>query len=153
MSASFVVHELAQGRISLALPLLRATWPKMDISAWEGFVDAFRRHYAAPAGITGLYDASGALCGLFASRIEPGLRAMRILAIPLFTVMDIGNSLGPVRALLDAAEAKATELDCFGVQIHLASEQNALARRLRNLGLEQASTLYLSTAGAAQHRA
>lgn len=148
MTQTFLVQDLAETAVPQALPLLRATWPTIDLAAWKNFAGSFRRRGSEPAAaITGLFDAAGGLCGLFASRTEPGLCDGRILAVPLFTVMDIGNSLSPVRALLDAAEAKAKAQRCAGVQIRLACEQNALAKRLRRLGLEHASTLYLSTNG------
>lgn len=148
MTQTFVAQDLADAAVPQALPLLRATWPTVDLAAWERFADSFRRCAPEPAAaITGLFDAGGGLCGLFASRTELGLCDGRILAVPLFTVMDIGNSLSPVRALLDTAEAKAKAQRCAAVHIRLTSEQNALAKRLRRLGLGHASTLYLSTNG------
>jgi hypothetical protein len=90
-----------------------------------------------------LFDSSGALCGLFASQIEHLLREGRTLAIPLFTAVDIGNSLKPVRMLLNTAKAKAKECDCSGVQIRLAGEQSELLKRLRNVGLEPGSAVYM----------
>jgi GNAT superfamily N-acetyltransferase len=144
MTQSFVARDLADTAVPQALPLLRATWPTIDLAAWENFAGSFRCGGREPAAaITGLFDAAGGLCGLFASRTEPGLCDGRILAVPLFTVMDIGNSLDPVRALLDAAEAKAKKQGCATVQIRLASEQSGLSKRLRRLGLEHLDTLYL----------
>lgn len=148
MTQSFVVQDLADAAVPQALPLLRATWPTIDLAAWESFAVSFRRGGPDPAAaITGLFDEAGGLCGLFASRTEPGLCHGPILGVPLFTVMDIGNSLGPVRALLDAAEAMAKKQGCAAVQIRLANEQSALSKRLRRLGLDHTSTLSLPTIG------
>jgi len=70
------------------------------------------------------------------------LRAGPILSVRLFTAMDVANSLRPVRALLDAADAQARELDCNLVQIHLGSNQARLASRLRRLGLNHHASLH-----------
>lgn len=144
MSGSFTVEDLQPAVVPQALPLVRATWPEIDLAAWQGFTDAFHREPKAPApgAITGLYDASGVLCGLFASRVEHHLWEGRILGIPLFTVVDIGNSPQPVRALLGAAEAKAKENACVGMQIRLAVEQGGLMKRLRDFGLEYSGSVY-----------
>lgn len=144
MPGSFTVEELQPGAVPQALPLVRATWPEIDLAAWQDFTDAFHREPVAPApaAITGLFDASGVLCGLFASRIEHHLWEGRILGIPLFTVVDIGNSPQPVRALLDAAEAKAKENGCAGMQIRLAIEQGSLMKRLCDFGLEYSGSVY-----------
>jgi hypothetical protein len=56
--------------------------------------------------------------------------------------MDVANSLRPVRALLDAADAQGRELGCNVVQIHLGDNQARLASRLRRLGLNHHASLH-----------
>ena len=72
---------------------------------------------------------------MFASRIDDRL-GKRILTVPLFTVVDIGNSLEPVRALIDAVEARAAENKCSGIDIELGEGQTGLRERLLRLGRE-----------------
>ena len=50
-----------------------------------------------------------------------------ILAVHLFTAIDVANSLLTIRALLDAAEAQALELGCAAVRIRLHDGQAELA--------------------------
>lgn len=146
MSGPFTIAELQPAAVPQALPLVRATWPEIDLAAWQNFAGAFHGEHAAPASITGLFDGSGVLCGVFAARTEHHLWNRRILGIPLFTVVDIGNSPQPVRALLDAAEAKAKQNDCSGMEIRLAIEQGGLMKRLRHFGLEYSGSVYSTKA-------
>ncbi len=131
----FTAQNLASAEILYALPLVRATWPAMDRAAWQGFVACFCANSALSPAITALSDRGGGLCGLFASRIDDRL-GKRILTVPLFTVVDIGNSLEPVRALIDAVEARAAENKCSGIDIELGEGQTRLRERLLRLGRE-----------------
>jgi hypothetical protein len=136
MPGKFSIVDLAPADVPRALPLLRATWPELDLVAWQTFAGAFCSEGAAQAQIASCDDSSGGLCGLFASRIEVGLCEGRLLAIPLFTAIDIGNSLEPLRALLAATETRAATHACGGMQIRLSMEQSGLSKRLRSLGLQ-----------------
>lgn len=151
MSHAFTVRELTQDLTAQALPLLRATWPAVDLQGWRGFVDAFRRDLYAQAEVTVMFDSQGGLCGLFASRLEHDLRGGRALAIPLFTAIDVGNSLAPVKSLLEAAEAMARERGCSGLEIRLDNEQRALVKQLRYLELRHSGSLHSSPIAAAPH--
>jgi hypothetical protein len=148
MLESFTAAELAPADLAQALPLLRATWPELDLPAWQTFAAEFCRVDKAKARITGLFDSSGVLCGLLASRIDHALGG-RILAFPIFTVVDLANSLAPVRALLDLAQAQINEHGCDSLQIHLASGQEELMKRLRPFGLRRSAVLYSMTADTA----
>lgn len=145
MLESFTAAELAPADLVQALPLLRATWPELDLPAWQSFAAEFCSADKAEARITGLFDSAGGLCGLLASRIDHTLSG-RILAIPIFTAVDIANSLVPIRALLDLAQAQMTEHGCDSLQIHLASAQRHLVERFRSIGLRQSGSLYSATA-------
>ena len=148
MSPSFRVEDLTQTTLPQALPLLRATWPKVELAAWQEYADEFR-YRQAPTKIDVMFDSTGSLCGLFASRIERSLSGGSVLAIPLFTVVDVGNSLAPVEALLDSAAALASQSGCAHLQIRLDPTQRKLARRLRHLGLEFAEPVGSSLVGIA----
>ncbi|HVA14917.1 MAG TPA: hypothetical protein VNF99_16850 [Stellaceae bacterium] len=149
MSEPLRAAELAPADLAQALPLLRVTWSKLDLPAWQTFAANFCGQDRAEARITGLFDSGGGLCGLLASRIDHTLDGGRILAIPVFTAVDIANSLAPVRALLDLAQAKMNEHGCGSLQIHLVSTQGELVKRLRAFGLRHSGSHYSATADAA----
>lgn len=136
MSTSFDAIVLSGDLIPQALPLIRATWPAVDLTSWGNFV----RSYAGPAatresGALGLRDKTGCLCGVLAYRLDQDLLAGPLLAVPLFTAVDVVNSPRTVRALLETAEMRALELDCAMVQIRLRNGQTELAALLRAMGL------------------
>ena len=92
-----------------------------------------------------LRDSVSCICGVVAYRLARDLQAGRVLAVELFTAADLANSLGTVRALLEAAEMQALELGCAGVQIRLYNDQHALASRLRTLGLLSEAGVFWKT--------
>src|SRR4051812_19007686 len=116
-----------------ALPLVQATWPQVDLAGWLSFVRFFTGKLGSDSAILAMRDASGSLCGILAHRLEQDLRNGPTLFVPLFTAVDIANSLQTVRALLDIAQARARELGCTGLQIRVDKEQFQLAARLRSL--------------------
>lgn len=149
MSEPLTAAELAPADLAQALPLLRVTWPELDLPAWRAFAADFRSADKAEACITGLFDSAGGLCGLLASRVDHILGAGRVLAIPVFTAIDIANSLAPARMLFDLARAQMTEHRCNSLQIHLTSTQRELTKRLRPFGLRHSGALYSTTADTA----
>jgi hypothetical protein len=151
MSMSFHVAALSGDQVPLALPLIQATWPGADLAAWGSFVAFFtERIEPKVSGVLALHDGAGHICGVFAYRVERDLRAGPTLAIQLFTAVDVVNSLRTVRALLDAADLRAHELGCAGVQIRLSNDQAGLASRLRVLGLSSQSGLFWKQVDPAQ---
>jgi hypothetical protein len=125
-----------------ALPLVQATWPEVDLLNWLSFVRFFNGETTGPEScILVMSDPSGHLCGILAYRLDHNLRDGLMLSIPLFTAVDVANSLQTVRALLDIAKARASELGCAGVQIRMDKEQSKLAARLRSLGLSSEAGL------------
>jgi hypothetical protein len=153
MSVSFHIAALSDDQVPQALPLIQATWPGADLAAWRSFVRFFNDRAAAKdAGVLTLRDAADCICGVLAYRLDRDLRAGRMLAVPLFTAVDLINSPRTVRALLDAAEMRAAELGCVGVQIRLYSDQSGLASRLRLLGLSCEGGLFWKKIDPAQIR-
>jgi len=125
-----------------ALPLVQATWPDVDLLDWLSFVRFFNGETTGPQScILAMRDSSGYLCGILAYRLDHHLRDGPMLSIPLFTAVDVANSLQTVRALLDIAKARAAALGCAGVQIRLDKAQSKLAARLRNLGVSSEAGL------------
>lgn len=143
MSRSFDVIALAGEFVPLALPLIRATWPSVDTTSWGSFVRFFSDPAAAQAsGVLGLRDTGHCLCGVLAYRRDWDLQSGPVLGIHLFTAVDLANSPGTIRALLEAAEIRALELGCESLHIRLLSGQAALAARLRALGLSYDTGLF-----------
>ena len=134
MSASFRVEPLSGDQVAQALPLVQVTWPQADMAAWRDFVEFFSAPDAR-GGILALRDPADYLCGILVYRLLQDVEAGRILEVPLFTTVDMANSLRIVRALLDAAENRASELGCAELQIRLQRDQSGLSGRLRRLGL------------------
>jgi hypothetical protein len=153
MSASFDAIILSGGLIPLALPLVRATWPVVDMAAWQTYVQFFNdRAPGAESGVLGLRDEARCLCGVLAFRLDRDVVEGPVLAVPLFTAADVANSPRTIRALLDAAETRALDLGCMAVRIHLANGQAGLASRLRLQGLSPDIGQYWSKVDPARQR-
>jgi len=136
MSASFDTVVLSGDLVPQTLPLVQATWPTADLTAWWNFVQFFTdQAVSRESGVHGLRDSAGCFCGVFAYRLDRDLLIGPILAVHLFTAVDVANSPRTIRALLDAAERRAHELGCAAVRISLCNGQDELASRLRTLGL------------------
>jgi hypothetical protein len=143
LRAALHLAALSGDQAPLALPLIRATWPEVDLATWLSFVEFFYDEASTNwAGVLALRDPAGGICGVVAYQLERDLRVGPILAAQLFTAVDLVNSLRTVRALLDGAEERALELGCAGVQIRLHKEQGALGHRLRSLGLSSETDLF-----------
>jgi hypothetical protein len=145
MGSRFAIVGLAGEQVARALPVIQATWPGIDLPAWERFVlsfgDAAASGSGPAAGMVALHDGGGTVCGVLAYRRDQDLRGRATLAVPLFTAIDLANSPRTVRALLDAAEALASELRCGQVEIRLYEEQGEFVSRLRELGLTADTSL------------
>ncbi len=146
MSPPFHVAALSDEQVPQAFPLIQATWPGTDLTAWQEFVQFFSdRTSTGHAGVLALHDPAGYIGGLLAYRLDQDLRTGPMLAVHLFTALNLMNSPRTVRALLEAAEARAIEMGCKGIQIRLHSEQAWLASRLRTLGLKSEAGLFTKT--------
>jgi hypothetical protein len=142
----FVAANLTHGQISEALPLIRATWPNIDLETWRNFAKTFTDQ--TTAGAVALIDASSALCGILVYRLEPDLHDGPIFSVPLFSAVDMHNSRAPVGALLEAAIERARDTGCRCLHIRLRPEQGAMVRSVATLGLTHAAGVYRLTLGA-----
>jgi hypothetical protein len=136
MRTSFNAIALSRDLIPETLPLIRATWPNVDLAMWRGYVQFFSGQ-AAPkiSGVNGLCDSSGCYRGLYAYQLERDLLLGPLLAVHLFTAVDITNSPRTVKALLDCVEARAFDSGGVAMRIRLSGRQMEMASRLRALGL------------------
>lgn len=122
-------------QLRAALPLLRVTWPRVELAALRCFVESVEQRTASPrAGAIALRDPTDHVSGLLV--YEAGVEWLEgaVLNVPLFTVVDLANSRQNVETLYDAACATARALGCGAIQIRLYTEQAGLAGRLRALG-------------------
>jgi hypothetical protein len=135
-SVSFSIVELSSNLAHQTLPLVRATWPAVDLATWRAYVEHFSTQ-AAPkvSGVHGLRDSGGCFCGIYVYELDRDLLLGPVLAVHLFTTVDIANSPRTVRALLDTAETQAIKLGCMGMRVRLRNSQVELASKLHCLGL------------------
>jgi hypothetical protein len=139
----FVVSDLTARQLPEALPLVQLTWPEIRLDAWQRFAGTFAdKPSDSGAAIVGLSDTGGGLCGVFACRRDRYLGEGHVLSIPLFIAVDVVDSMGPARALLDAAQDRARACGCTRLHIHVGNGQDELAGRLRSLGMSHAALVY-----------
>jgi hypothetical protein len=136
MRTSFNAIALSSDLIPQTLPLIRATWPGVDLATWRSYVQFFSGQ-AAPkvSGVNGLCDGAGCYHGLYAYQLERDLLLGPVLAVHLFTATDITNSPRIVEALLDTAEARAFDSGGVAMRVRLCGRQAEMASKLRSLGL------------------
>ena len=136
MPWAFTAGELAPSRSAEALPLLRTIWPEIGFDRWQSFAAFYSSAEASRlVQLVGLFDAAGGLSGLFACRVDQDLHEGLFLSLPLFVVVDVGNSLSAVEVLLAAANDRARYCGCASLRLQLSNRQRELGVRLRRLGL------------------
>lgn len=150
MSASFHVATLSGDQVSQAFPLIQAVWPEADLAAWRSFVQFFDRGAAGESGVLAVRDPADYIWGILAYRLDRDLRKGLVLTAQLFAAVDLTNALRTAQAVVEVAEARAAELGCTGVQIHLHNDRTGLASRLRALGLTSESSLFWKKIAPAQ---
>ena len=143
MSRSFHTAVLAGDDVFQAYPLVQATCPNVDLEAWKDFAKFFAER--ENCGVLALKDPVNCICGVVAYQLDWELKIGLVLAVHLFTTADLMNSSRTVQALLDAAEARAANLGCNGLQIRLSGNQVKLGSRLSALGLSSGAGLFCKT--------
>src|SRR5262249_28572764 len=135
-SASFSIVEVSSDLVQQTLPLVQVTWGAVDLTMWRAYVHHFSTQVSPKVlGVLGLRDSVGCVCGIYSYEVERDLLLGPVLAVHLFTAVDIINSPQTVRALLDTAETQAIDLGCTAMRIRLRNSQTELASRLHSLGL------------------
>jgi len=145
MTHPFTTFALRAEDIGIVFPLVRAIGTEIDLSRWDSFA---RRIIAAPTaaacGIIGLRSAAGYVSGLFIYRVEHDLRHGTVLAIDLFTALDLFNEERATRALMQLADAKAHELNCKATHIRVNTAQTSLTHHLTAANQHPEATLFCS---------
>lgn len=143
MPSSFTTFALRAEDIAVAFPLVRAIDADIDLGRWRSFA---RPMVDAPAtsacGAIGLRSTAGYICGLLIYRAERDLRHDAVLAIDLFTALDLFNEERAIRALLQVADEKARELNCAVTHIRIGAAQASLAQHFAAAGHRPEATLF-----------
>ena len=135
MTKTFSTFTLTAEQIAVVFPLVSAAVPEIDLTRWRSFARPLAEDVAPPkSGVIGLRNAAGYACGLLAYRVEPSLRHGAALAVDLFIVLDLVNDEEATQALLQVAEAKASELQCSALHIRSDRAQTRLSDRLAAAG-------------------
>lgn len=143
MTRRFTTFALPPDLVSVAFPLVSAAMPAVDLATWRSFVQPMiNAEPIGSAGVIGLRNEAGYLCGLMVYRIDRDLKNGATLAVDLLVALDLVNVTAAGRALLQAAEAKALERHCAGIHIRLGSEQKTLAECLDASGYRSSANLY-----------
>lgn len=143
MSGYFHAGPLSDDNAMESLPLVRTTWPKVTLTAWQEFLQ-FRTSGEAElhTGVVGLRDSMETLCGIFTFRGDMDLEEGLVLTVDLFSAVDLANSVQIVSTLLDIVEAKAVEMKCSGIHIRQHKQQSAMIGRLRRLGFADKAHIF-----------
>jgi hypothetical protein len=150
MTRIFTTASLTSAEIAPAFPLVHATFPELDFAAWRSFATRLLRETeAARAGVVGLRNEAGYLCGLLIYRTDPHLRHGKVLSIDLFTALDVTGEAAAGSALLTAAEAKAAELGCSATHIIIDGAQRSLAESFAKAGHRSEARLFCKQLAAA----
>ena len=138
MTLTYHASALRTAQIPQVLPLIKATWPGVDLDTWRRFAKFFVHGRGGDlAGARILQDSADCICGIFVYRLERDLQHGLVLAVPLFSAVDVANSPNTTRALLEACLTQAGSLECETLHVHLYEQQSGLASRLKKLGLAQ----------------
>lgn len=98
-----------------AYPLIRSIAPELSLEDWLDYVERRFRE----GGLMGLFEADGALIGLFSYRLGERLRHGRVLALDDFVTFELSQAAPGRAALIEAAEALARSLNCTGLEVRL----------------------------------
>lgn len=144
MPSPFTAFALGPQDIAVVFPLVHAVAADIDLPRWRRFAE---RMLAPPGGALGLRGAAGYVCGLLLYRVEHDLRHGMVLAVDLFTALDLVNEERAAHALMHAAEAKARELGCAATHIRTAAAQPALAALLAAAGHAPEAAVFCKALG------
>jgi hypothetical protein len=148
MARSFASFTLSPDEVGVVFPLVNAVLPDVELATWQSFARHFTdKPPATQRGAIGLRNAAGYVCGLLIYRTTRDLRYGSVLAVDLFTALDLVNEEAAALTLLEAAEAKARELACSATFIRLDVAQKALLQRFVARGLRPAASLFCQQVG------
>jgi hypothetical protein len=131
MARTFTAFSLGADELGIVFPLVQAVLPQLELATWRWYMQPLsEQSEPSSCGAIGLRNAAGYVCGLLTYRAERDLRCGTVLAVDLFTTLDLVSERPATFALLEAAELKARELACTRIHIHLDDAQTSIANRL-----------------------
>lgn len=143
MTRSFGAFSLAREQIPVVFPLVQAAMPEVDLARWGSFARPLIENQPEDlGGIIGLRNKAGYICGLLVYKVTQDLRRGAVLAIDLFTALDLVSEETATRTLLDAAEHKARELCCAAMLIRLDKNQGTVSRHFAAAGHHPQATVF-----------
>jgi len=143
MARAFTTSSLVAEDVDVAFPLIHAASPDVGLATWRDFARGFVGLPSPyPAGAIGLRNEAGYLCGILTYRIDRDLRHGMVLSIDIFAALDVTGEVAAMRALLQAAEAKANELRCGVARIQIERSEGTQAQRLLASGYRQRASVF-----------
>jgi hypothetical protein len=143
MVRAFTTSSLAAADVDVAFPLIHAALPDVTLATWRDFARGFVGLPSPyPAGAIGLRNEAGYLCGVLTYRIDRDLRHGTVLSVDIFAALDVTGEEAAMRALLQAAEAKAHELRCGVARIQIDGHKGARAQRLVASGYREQASVF-----------
>ena len=143
MARAFTTSALSADDIGIAFPLIHAALPDVALATWRDFARGFVGLPAPfPAGAIGLRNEAGYLCGVLTYRIDRDLRHGMALSVDIFAALDVTGEAAAMRALLHAAEAKAQELRCAAIRIHIEGRNRKQPRQFAASGFRQQASVF-----------
>lgn len=143
MARAFTTSALSADDIGIAFPLIHAALPDVTLATWRDFARGFVG-LPAPysAGALGLRNEAGYLCGILTYRIDRDLRHGTALSVDIFAALDVTGEAAAMRALLHAAEAKAQELRCAAIRIHVDGSKGKRPQQFAASGFRQQTSVF-----------
>lgn len=124
MTRRLTVKPLTPDRIDTTFPIAQAAVPGLCLEKWRQFAtNATALDGATPAaGIMVVENERGYVQGFCTCRLQRDIRHGTVFAVDDLVALDLIDS-GPVAAaLVDALEARARELGCGAVRLHVAED-------------------------------
>jgi len=109
----FYVVGLGLAEAGFAYPLIRSIAPEVTLEDWLDYV----RRRCRQGGMIGLYGDNGVLVGIASYRLGERLRHGRVLALDDFVTFELSQAAPGRAALMSAAEERARQLGCTGIEV------------------------------------
>lgn len=137
MRRTLDVANLSTVEIEPAFALIQALHRSQTLDNWRTFASPLvDQKPLAQCGLVGVRDEAGYLCGLFVYRVEADLAHGRAFTVDIIAALDIVGPQIVIRAMMEAAQAKAQQLGCGITRVRVTRDQTAIALCLRRNGLK-----------------
>jgi len=110
----FDILELDQDELDLAWPLVRASFPQLELAGWRVFAETL---IDRGGGVVALSSSEGILSGVATYEAVDSDKLGRILNVETMVTAEFGGRQSARRALMQVVRAASQALDCSGVVI------------------------------------